>query len=257
MYESGTAAQKRERGSSEGVAKPLFSSKGPDLPVSRRSSRLTPETRIGLALSGGSVRGLAHIGVIKALSEAGISPAIVAGTSAGSVVGAAYAAGYCWRGIAELASSAFWPSLLVGARLEQFCSRHLPEDFNELELDFSAVATLLPSRQPLSIREGRLASAINASCALRVVRRSVFREGRRLKDGGIACVLPARVCREMGAEFSSGLCRTKSRFAPSGTPLPGPLPIGPGRNRPADTAQAAVTRLFANSSRLGAHDCRG
>ncbi len=124
----------------------------------------------------------------------------MAGTSAGSVVGAAYAAGYCWRGIAELASSAFWPSLLVGARLEQFCSRHLPEDFNELELDFSAVATLLPSRQPVSIREGRLASAINASCALRVVRRSVFREGRRLKDGGIACVLPARVCREMGAD---------------------------------------------------------
>ena len=129
--------------------------------------------RIGLALSGGSVRGLAHIGVIKALSEAGIRPTVVAGTSAGSLIGAAYAAGYSWQRLAELADSTFWPSLLVGARLEKFCSKHLPEDFSELELDFSAVATLLPSRRSLPIREGALASAISASCALRVVRRPV------------------------------------------------------------------------------------
>src|SRR5262249_31081372 len=58
-----------------------------------------------------------------------------------------------------------------------------------------------PSKEPIAITEGRLASAISASCAMRIVRRPVAREGRRLKDGGIACVLPALACREMGADF--------------------------------------------------------
>jgi NTE family protein len=53
--------------------------------------------RVGLALSGGAVRGLAHIGVIKALHEVGIKPAVVAGTSVGSIIGAALAAGMDWR----------------------------------------------------------------------------------------------------------------------------------------------------------------
>jgi len=55
--------------------------------------------RIGLALSGGSVRGLAHIGVLKVLSEAGIRPAVITGTSAGSLIGAMFAAGMEWNEI--------------------------------------------------------------------------------------------------------------------------------------------------------------
>src|ERR1700746_559926 len=54
--------------------------------------------RIGLALSGGSVRGIAHIGVLKALSEYGIQPEVVVGTSVGSLIGAGIAAGLGWRG---------------------------------------------------------------------------------------------------------------------------------------------------------------
>jgi NTE family protein len=157
--------------------------------------------RIGLALSGGSVRGLAHIGVIKALAELGLRPAVVAGTSAGSLVGASVAAGLEWHEIASLARAVFWPSLLHGGRLESFCERHLPETFAQLSLPFAAVATVLPSKQAITITEGHLASAISASCAQRMIRRPVLRSGQRLKDGGIACVLPVMACRELGAEL--------------------------------------------------------
>jgi NTE family protein len=157
--------------------------------------------RIGLALSGGSVRGLAHIGVIKALAQLGIRPAIVAGTSAGSIIGAGVAAGLEWQEIASMARAVFWPSLLHGDRLERYCEKHFPETFAHLSLPFAALATAMPSKQVITITEGHLASAISASCALRVIRRPVVRTGQRLKDGGIACVLPALACRELGAEF--------------------------------------------------------
>ena len=100
-----------------------------------------------------------------------------------------------------MACSVFWPRLLHGQSLERFCARHLPETFAQLRLPFTAVATQIPLKQAVTITEGRLASAISASCAMRVVRRPVLREGYRLKDGGIACVLPVLACREMGADF--------------------------------------------------------
>jgi NTE family protein len=157
--------------------------------------------RVGLALSGGSVRGLAHIGVIKALNELGIRPTVIAGTSAGSLIGAGVAAGMDWRDLSQMARSVFWPSLLRGDGLEIFCAKHLPGTFAQLPIPFAAVATALPTKQAVPITEGHLASAISASCAMRIIRRSVMREGRRLKDGGIACVLPAVICRVLGAEF--------------------------------------------------------
>ncbi len=158
-------------------------------------------SKIGLALSGGGVRGLAHIGVIKTLTEAGIQPVFIAGVSAGSIVGAGLAAGKDWRGLADMARSVSWPSLLHGGRLERFCAEHLPETFAKLSLPFAAVATAVPERQVVTINEGRLGSAISASCAIPYLRRPVAREGRRLVDGGVACVMPSTACRELGAEF--------------------------------------------------------
>ena len=159
---------------------------------------------MGLALSGGSVRGLAHIGVLKALAETGLQPSFIAGTSAGSVIGAAVAAGMGWRDIAQLAREVFWPKLLYGQALERFCERYLPRRFSDLRLPFAAIATRLPSKRAVAFTSGRLASAISASCAMRVIRRPVRRDGQAFKDGGIACVLPSEFCREMGADFVIG-----------------------------------------------------
>lgn len=160
--------------------------------------------RVGLALSGGSVRGLAHIGVVKALSEAGIKPHIITGTSAGSLIGAALASGMEWQEVSSLARKVFWPKLLTGKALNRFCTEYLPATFADLKLPFAAITTELPVRRAIAISNGELASAISASCAMRGVRRRVKREGKRLKDGGIACVLPSESCRVLGAEFIIG-----------------------------------------------------
>lgn len=151
-------------------------------------------------MSGGAVRGLAHIGVIKALQEAGVKPAVVAGTSVGSIIGAALAAGMEWREMADMARSVFWPRLLNGKTLEQFSARYLPPTFEHLESPFAAVATVVPSNQWLAMTTGPLPSAISASCAMRLLRRPVVRERLKLKDGGFTCVLPSQVCRDLGAD---------------------------------------------------------
>src|ERR1700757_1458427 len=137
--------------------------------------------RIGLALSGGSGRGLAHIGVVKALSEFDIKPSVITGTSAGSLIGAALAAGMTWEEVADLAGSIFWPKLLHGETLHRFCTYHLPKTFADLKVPFVALATESLSKCAVPLTEGDLASAISASCALRVIRRPVKRDGKRLK----------------------------------------------------------------------------
>jgi NTE family protein len=157
--------------------------------------------RVGLALSGGAVRGLAHIGVIKALLEVGIKPSVVAGTSVGSIIGAALAAGMDWREMADMARSIFWPRLLHGKTLERFSAQYLPATFEHLETRFAAIATAIPSNKPVTMTSGPLPSAISASCALRLLRRPVIREGLQLKDGGFSCVLPTHVCHELDAEL--------------------------------------------------------
>lgn len=157
--------------------------------------------RVGLALSGGGVRGLAHIGVIKALNELGIRPAVIAGTSAGSLVGAGLAAGMDWQALRTMARAVFWPTLLNGKLLERFCEQQLPATFEQLRYPFAALATEFPARRPVVLTAGQLASAISASCALRIIRRPVSRAGLKLKDGGYTCVLPAQACRDLGAEL--------------------------------------------------------
>ncbi|MCS7080689.1 MAG: patatin-like phospholipase family protein [Chloracidobacterium sp.] len=154
---------------------------------------------LGLALSGGGPRGLAHIGVVKALEVYGLVPTFIAGTSAGSIIGAMLAAGMSWREMYDIAASTFWPELFDGESLERFCMRYLPAAFDELERPFAAIASEWPSRRLVLLDEGDLPSAISASCALPGVRRPVVRNGLTLLDGGIACPLPSAPVREMGA----------------------------------------------------------
>lgn len=154
---------------------------------------------LGLALSGGGPRGLAHIGVIKALDACGLQPSFIAGTSAGSIVGAMLAAGMTWREMRAIAASIFWPELFDGKNLERFCGRYLPATFAELQRPLVVIAGEWPSRRLVILREGDLPSAISASCALPGVRRPVLREGLFLLDGGIACPLPSVPVRELGA----------------------------------------------------------
>jgi NTE family protein len=158
---------------------------------------------IGLALSGGAARGIAHAGVLEVLVEAGITVRAVAGTSAGSVVGALFAAGVTPAEIAHLALETRWSDLLrvrlphagmvSGEGLERFFERVIPAlTFDELRLPFAAVATDLATGRRVDLTSGPLAHAVLASCSLPVLLEPVAEGGRLLVDGGVSSQLPVR-----------------------------------------------------------------
>ena len=170
--------------------------------------------KIGLALSGGAARGMAHVGVLRALLEHGIPIDCIAGTSAGSIVGGAFAAGMSVDEIADLGRKLRWRhvgritisrlGVQSNARLEKFMRERLPiTKFEDLPIPFAAVATDLKTGEPVVMKdEGDVPFAIRASCTVPGWYVPVTdREGRRLVDGGLVAVIPAAVTRALGADI--------------------------------------------------------
>lgn len=172
--------------------------------------------KIGLALGGGAARGFAHIGVIKALEAQGIYPDIVVGTSAGSVVGALYAAGN--NGFAlqksaldmDEATISDWAlplfgkssGVLKGEALQNYVNKavhNLPME--KLKLQFGAVATDLNNGQPILFQRGNTGQAVRASSAVPSVFQPVRIGDHSYVDGGLVAPVPVRFAREMGADF--------------------------------------------------------
>ena len=170
--------------------------------------------RIGLALGSGAARGWAHIGVLKALTAAGIEVAVVCGSSIGAVVGAAYAAGRLpeieafarglnWRGIlGQLVLRPAGGGRFAGERVSRTLIDLIGHAAIEtLRLDYGAVATELGSGREVWLREGDLGVAIRASMALPGVLAPVELDGQWLLDGGLVNPVPVSLCRAMGAEL--------------------------------------------------------
>lgn len=139
---------------------------------------------LGLALSGGGFRGLAHIGVLRALERCGLRPDFVAGTSAGSLIGALYASGKTTCEIESIAMKVFWPSLLRTQGIRGFSSKYLPRTFEELGVPFRVAVTELPSWKTRVLDSGDLASALAASCATPYLLHRVRIDGASYTDGG-------------------------------------------------------------------------
>jgi NTE family protein len=169
---------------------------------------------IGLALSGGAARGIAHVGVLRALTEHNIPIDYVAGTSAGSLVGGAWATGMPLDQIEDLGRSMRWRDVgrmtvsRLGVqsndRLEQYLRDRLPRTrFEDLPVPFAAVATELGSGAAVVMRdEGDLPFAIRASCAIPGWYVPVVdEEGRQLVDGGLVAIIPSSVARSLGADI--------------------------------------------------------
>ncbi len=170
--------------------------------------------KIGLALGGGAARGFAHIGVIQVLEEAGIRPALVTGTSAGSLVAALYASGKSPTQLQQLAESmdeatfADWTlpifsrGMLRGEALARYVqttvSGRLIEDMN---LPLGIVATDLNSGVGVLFQRGDAATAVRASSAVPAVFLPVRIAGREYVDGGLVSPVPVRYARQMGAEL--------------------------------------------------------
>lgn len=167
--------------------------------------------KLGLALGGGAARGFAHIGVIQVLEEAGLKPALVAGTSAGSLVAALYAAG---RSGAELERVALgmdesaitdWAypgrGLIRGESLARYVrSQTGGRPIEQLPLPLGIVATDLDSGAAVLFQRGDVGTAVRASSAVPAVFQPVTINGREYVDGGLAAPVPVRFARQMGAE---------------------------------------------------------
>jgi len=174
--------------------------------------------RIGLALSGGAARGIAHVGVLKALAEYEIPISCVAGTSAGSIVAGAFASGMQLADIETLGRTMRWRDLgrmtmsrlgvQINDRLENYLRERFPVTrFEDLRMPLAVVATDLKSGSAVIMRdEGDIPFAIRASCAIPGWYVPVTdAEGRQLVDGGLVAGLPTAVVREMGAELVIGV----------------------------------------------------
>ncbi|MCW8934114.1 MAG: patatin-like phospholipase RssA [Gammaproteobacteria bacterium] len=169
--------------------------------------------RVGLALGSGSARGWSHIGVIRALEEAGIRPDLVCGTSIGSLVGAVYAAGELdslesWvlglqiGDVVGLADISLGAGLLKGDRLMQFLHKNLVDrSIEQLQVPFAAVATSLQTGAEVWLQNGSTLNAVRASIAMPGIFAPVRREGSLLVDGGLSNPIPVSLARAMGADI--------------------------------------------------------
>jgi NTE family protein len=172
--------------------------------------------RIGLALGGGAARGFAHIGVIKALEAQGIVPDIVVGTSAGSVVGAMYAAGNNGfklnrmalemdeAALSDWAIPLFGKSsgVLKGEAIQRYVNRVVRNvPIEKFPVAFGAVATDLNTGKPILFQRGNAGMAVRASSSVPGVFQPVRIGEHSYVDGGLVAPVPVRYAREMGADF--------------------------------------------------------
>jgi NTE family protein len=173
-----------------------------------------PHPRIGLALGGGAARGWAHIGVLRALADAGVVPDIVCGTSIGALVGGVHLSGHLdvleqWaRGLSKLNIlrnldfNFAGGGLIRGRRLLGLMEGYLGDlKIEQLPVPFSCIATDLLTGHEVWIREGRLIDALRASFSLPGLFAPVRLDGRWLVDGALVNPLPVSVCHALGAQL--------------------------------------------------------
>ena len=170
--------------------------------------------KIGLALGSGSARGWAHIGVIRALAEAGIEIRCIAGTSIGSLVGAAFALNKIdvledfarqldWKQIVSFLDVTFPRSGLIdGEKITDFFRGHVREiNIEELPLSYCAVATDLTTGREFVLNKGDLIEAIRASISVPGIFTPAKKNGGFLVDGGLVNPVPVSAARNMGADY--------------------------------------------------------
>jgi NTE family protein len=162
-----------------------------------------------LALSGGGAHAASHAGVLKALEEAGITPAGLVGVSGGALVAAAWSGGADLDTLVEQASRLhpwMWVrgwggGLLSGSKLGNLIDEFIPvASFEQLRVPVRVLATDVDSGEPALFASGPLRDAVRASCSFPGVFPPMVVEGRRLYDGGVSQVIPVRYAREMAGD---------------------------------------------------------
>jgi len=173
-----------------------------------------------LALGGGGALGAAHVGVLEVFDEYGVFPGMVVGTSAGAIIGGAYAAGLKPCAIGKLVRQATWSNFGIMTRkprlgvldtagllatIDQLGGDRLIED---LPIRFGAVATDVKTRKAVLFDSGSISTALCASIAVPGLFVPVKRDGRWFIDGGVAANLPLQAAFDMGATHVIGVRAT-------------------------------------------------
>ena len=176
------------------------------------------DIKVGIALGGGGARGLAHIGVLKAMEEEDVPIGAIGGTSVGALIGALYAAGITTSQMEQMSQEIGWSSLtnysrysmlrlvMTGQKLstknmEVYLRRHIGDtSFDELKIPFACIATDIQTGEKLVFREGSVALAARASATIPGMFEPVPFRHRFLVDGGLVSNLPTDLLALMGAD---------------------------------------------------------
>lgn len=178
-----------------------------------RPLKTSRQPTLGLALSSGGARGLAHVGVLQVLEENGIEVHAIAGSSMGSYVGALWAAGFSGKALEDLAEEmhdrrqlwkladpVFPPmqGLFRGMKARAHLQRSLGDlRFEDLERQLFVVAVDIDSKKRMIMHQGGIAEAVHASCAMPGVVAPVLINGHRCVDGGVIDPVPVGVLRKL------------------------------------------------------------
>lgn len=175
------------------------------------SVQIHKKTKIGLALGGGGARGIGHIGAIKAFEELGVKFDYIAGTSAGSIIGALYAYGKTVKEIEELAKGLKKKDITRGSipflkpvnteKLEELINKAFGDItvFSEMKIPLTVVCTDLKTGKEVDFDYGNVAKVVSGSCAVPGVFAPVVYEDMHLVDGGLRNNVPADIVKKMGA----------------------------------------------------------
>ena len=184
----------------------------PDAGTQPALSSSAPPVRIGIALGGGAAKGFAHIGVIKMLEANGFAPAFVAGTSAGSVVGALYASGMDAFELQEKAVALDESKirdlqfssggLVQGQKLEDYVNEQVRrKPLEQMAKPFVVVATRLEDGERTVFARGNTGQAVRASSSVPGVFQPVTIGKYHFVDGGIVSPVPVDAARQLGADI--------------------------------------------------------
>jgi NTE family protein len=179
-------------------------------------TQVTP--KIGVALSGGGIRGFAHLGVLEVLEEAEVPVHLIAGTSMGGLVGGLYAAGVSVQTLIDFAQGAsfidlaspdeHWRGLFDHDKMAPMLADLLGDAeiaFEDLDIPTVVIAADVETGELVLLREGPLIPALLATAAFPLVFTPVYHQGRWLVDGGVANNFPVDIARQMGADRVLGV----------------------------------------------------
>jgi len=173
--------------------------------------------KIGLALGGGSVRGFAHLGVLKVIEEYRVPINYIAGTSIGAVFGALYSSGLPVEKIISIANKIRWGKLFTAfsinigglsssVEIEKLVKRFIPQDsFKELKIPLKVIVTNITDGVMELRDSGSLSKAVRISATFPGLYSPVEEDGKMYCDGGMMSQVPVEIVKKMGADYVVGV----------------------------------------------------